>query len=69
MTQKIFSIPFILLAISLISGNTIQAQSLKLNPKTFSMTINGTTNVHNFESKVNTASGDLVIADKKVQSF
>ena len=33
------------------------------------MTINGTTNVHNFESKVTQASGELVINDKKVQSF
>ena len=69
MTKKIISLPIILLIISLIQANTIQAQSLKLNPKTFSMTINGTTNVHNFESKVTQASGELVINDKKVQSF
>ena len=69
MTKKIISLPIILLIISLISANSIQAQSLKLNPKTFTMTINGTTNVHNFESKVTQASGELVINDKKVQSF
>ena len=69
MTKKIFLLPIIMLTISFMLGNAIQAQSLKLNPKTFSMTINGTTNVHNFESKVTLASGDLVIVDKKVQSF
>jgi len=51
------------------SGNAVQAQSLKLNQKTFNMSINGTTNVHNFETKVTQAGGDLVISDKKVQSF
>ncbi len=69
MTKKIFSLPFIMLTISILLGNAIQAQSLKLNPKTFNMTINGTTNVHNFETKVTQASGELVINDKKVQSF
>ena len=69
MTKKLFLLPIIVLIISILSGNAVQAQSLKLNPKTFSMTINGTTNVHNFESKVTLASGELVINDKKVQSF
>ena len=69
MTKRILLLPIIMLTISLVSGNSVQAQSLKLNPKTFSMTINGTTNVHNFESKATIATGDLVIVDKKVQSF
>jgi len=33
------------------------------------MTISGTTNVHNFDSKVTQASGELVISDKKAQSL
>jgi len=69
MTKKHFSTLCISLIISLICGTNIQAQSLKLNPKTFSMTISGTTNVHNFDSKVTQASGELVISDKKAQSL
>ena len=69
MTKKFFFLPIIMLTISFMSGNAVQAQSLKLNAKTFSMTINGTTNVHNFETKVTLASGELVINDKKVQTF
>ena len=69
MTKKHFSTLCISLIISLICSTNIQAQSLKLNPKTFSMTISGTTNVHNFDSKVTQASGELVISDKKAQSL
>jgi polyisoprenoid-binding protein YceI len=63
---------FILLFISIVmlSVNVLNAQSLKLNPKTFSMTILGTTNVHNFESKATQAGGELVISgSKQVQSM
>ena len=53
-----------------ISGNVLNAQSLKINPKTFSMTIFGTTNVHDFQSKVTQASGELVInSAKQAQSL
>ena len=69
MTKRFLLIPIISLTISFMSVNALQSQSLKLNSKTFSMTINGTTNVHNFESKATIATGDLVIVDKKVQSF
>ena len=70
MIKKHFIISAILLVISILSTSTTQAQSLKLNAKTFNMTIGGTTNVHNFESKVTTASGEIVInGEKKVQSF
>jgi polyisoprenoid-binding protein YceI len=69
MTKKHFSTLCISLIISLICATSIQAQTLKLNPKTFSMTISGTTNVHNFDSKVTQASGELVISDKKAQSL
>ncbi len=69
MIKKQFLFPVILLIISLITGNSMQAQSLKLNPKTFNMTIAGTTNVHNFESKVTLASGELIINAKQPQSL
>ena len=69
MKTKVLFFSIMLLAISQLTINSINAQSLKLNQKTFSMSILGTTNVHNFESKVTTATGDLVITDKKVQSF
>jgi len=53
-----------------ISGNVLNAQSLKINPKTFSMTIFGTTNVHDFQSKVTQVSGELVInSSKQAQSL
>lgn len=72
MIKKQISNPILLLLLSFISftGSFMQAQSLKLNPKTFSMTIFGTTNVHNFQSKVTQASGDLVVnSSKQVQSL
>ena len=69
MMKKQFLLPAILLIISIITGNGMQAQSLKLNPKTFNMTIYGTTNVHNFESKVTLANGELVINAKQPQSL
>ena len=48
----------------------IKAQSLKINPRTSTMTILGTTNVHNFETKVTQISGELVLnSDKKVEKL
>ncbi len=72
MIKKQISNPILLLLLGFFSftGSFVQAQSLKLNPKTFSMTIFGTTNVHNFQSKVTQASGNLVInSSKKAQSL
>ncbi|MFM2290390.1 MAG: hypothetical protein RIS29_203 [Bacteroidota bacterium] len=62
---------FTFLSISLVamSAFNLHAQTLKLNAKTFSMTIFGTTNVHDFQSKVTQASGELVIANSKPQSM
>lgn len=60
----------LLISIIAVSFNVLNAQSLKLNPKAFSMTILGTTNVHNFESKVTQASGELIInSSKQVQTM
>lgn len=48
----------------------MQAQSLKINPKTFNMVIAGTTNVHDFESKVTQVSGEIMLnGPKEVQSM
>ncbi|MFT3751462.1 MAG: YceI family protein [Paludibacter sp.] len=58
-----------LVGIIAISGNALTAQSLKINPKTSSMTIFGTTNVHDFQSKVTQISGELVISSKEAQSL
>jgi polyisoprenoid-binding protein YceI len=72
MIKKQFSKPILLLFLGLITfgGGLVQAQTLKLNPKTFSMTIFGTTNVHNFQSKVTQATGELVMnGSKQVQSL
>jgi len=51
-----------------IAGNLL-AQSLKINPKASSMTIYGTTNVHDFKTSVQQIKGEVVInSAKKVQS-
>ena len=62
---------FVVLLISFVSiaGNFVMAQSLKINPKTSSITILGTTNVHDFKTKVEQMKGELVINAKKVQSL
>lgn len=44
---------------------SMNAQVLKINPKSFSMTISGTTNVHDFQSKVTQASGEAVVSNSK----
>ena len=63
------SILLIVCSLFLITVQT-NAQELKVNSKTFSMTIYGTTNVHNFEMKVTQASGSLtMISTKQVQSM
>lgn len=71
MIKKQFSkFSIALISLILFTGTQVSAQTLKINPKTFSMTIYGTTNVHNFESKVTQATGELVMANsKQVKSF
>ena len=51
-----------------ISNSTI-AQTLKINSASSTISILGTTNIHNFQSKVTQISGELVINDKQVQSM
>lgn len=54
----------------LVAGSALSAQSLKINPRTSTMTILGTTNVHDFETKVTQISGELVMnSAKKVESM
>jgi len=63
---------YMLLMVSIIlvgSTSAVNAQTLKINSQSSTMTILGTTNVHNFQSKVTQISGDLVISGKKVQSL
>lgn len=46
------------------------AQTLKVNPKAFNITIAGTTNVHDYETKVTQITGDLVFnSSNQVQSL
>jgi len=71
MTKHQFTKPFMLLLVSFIyiTGIT-QAQSFRINSKLSSMTIYGTTNVHNFKSKVEQIKGELVVDNsKKIQSL
>ena len=71
MTKNQFSKTGMLLFLSFIYfTGSVQAQSLKINSKTSSMTIFGTTNVHNFKSNVELIKGELIInSSKKVQSL
>jgi len=72
MTKTNFSKCHIVLLISIlwVFSNVLNAQTLKLNPKTFSMTIFGTSSLHDFQSKVTQASGELVInSSKQAQSL
>jgi polyisoprenoid-binding protein YceI len=64
--SKIFA-----LTLALMSGVALNAQVLKLNPKNFSMTINGTTNVHDFKTNVTLAKGEAVVntTNKELQSL
>ena len=71
MIKHQFPKPFMLLVVSFIyiAGFT-QAQSFRINPKISTMTIYGTTNVHNFKSKVEQIKGVLVVDNsKKIQSL
>lgn len=52
---------FFALIIALTYCFALQAQVLKINPKSFTMTILGTTNVHDFKSKVTQAKGEAVL--------
>lgn len=67
MIKNQFSKSFMMLFLSviIISGSLLQAQSLKINPKTSTMTIYGTTNVHNFKSKVEQMKGELLLNNSK----
>jgi len=61
---------FFALIIALTCCFALQAQVLKINPKSFTMTIFGTTNVHDFKSKVTQAKGEAVVnANKELQSL
>ena len=67
---QFFKLSVMLLISFIYIEGTIQAQSLKINPKTSTMTIYGTTNVHNFKSQVGQIKGELVVdGSKKVQSL
>ena len=60
----------LLLSIGLVFANVVKAQNLKIDPKAFSMTIIGTTNVHDFKTKVTQVNGEIVLnGPKQVQSL
>ncbi|ADQ80758.1 YceI family protein [Paludibacter propionicigenes WB4] len=68
---KLTKFHMLLMVSGILAGFTgaAKAQTLKINPQSSTMTISGTTNVHNFQSKVTQMSGELVISGKKVQSL
>lgn len=70
-TNRFFSISR-LFAVSLVMSTcfAMNAQLLKINPKSFTMTILGTTNVHDFKSNVTQAKGEAIVnANKELQSL
>ncbi len=71
MTTKQLKMSLICLIFGMMFTTTqMKAQALKINPRTSTMTILGTTNVHNFETKVTQISGELIInSDKKVEKL
>lgn len=60
----------LLINVLLFASNSVVAQTLKLNPKSSTITISGTTNVHDWKSKVTQMKGDLTVnSSKKIQSL
>lgn len=60
----------LLVNVLLFTSNGVVAQTLKLNPKSSTITISGTTNVHDWKSKVTQMKGDLTVnSSKKIQSL
>lgn len=60
----------LVLSFVFICASVAKAQSLKIDPKTFNMTISGTTNVHDFTTKVTQVNGEIVLnGPKQVQSL
>jgi len=58
------------LACFIMLGTITQAQTLRINSKLSTMTIFGTTNIHNFKSNVQLIKGELTVnSAKKVQSL
>ncbi len=63
--KKTFFLKFILgLGIISITQISFAQQTIKVNPQKSSMTISGTTNVHDFKSNVTQISGEMTFADK-----
>lgn len=59
---------FLLVASMLALPTILQAQA-KINPAKSSVTINGTSTLHAWSSKVTPVNGDIVVADKTVKSL
>lgn len=60
----------LLVNVLLFTSNGVVAQTLKLNPKSSTITISGTTNVHDWKSQVTQMKGDLTVnSSKKIQSL
>jgi polyisoprenoid-binding protein YceI len=64
--RQLFKSVIVFIISSIISvGSNLKAESFKINAKTSSMIIFGTTNVHNFQSKVTQINGELAINSAK----
>lgn len=60
----------LLISISLLISATVASQVLKIAPKSSVITINGTSNLHDWKSKSETIKGELILAgENQVKSF
>ncbi|VBB47489.1 YceI family protein [uncultured Paludibacter sp.] len=60
---------YLLLAVMGTFQLSFAQQSLKIDPRNFVMTISGTTNVHDFKSKVTQINGNITFANNQPKTF
>lgn len=60
---------YLLLAVVVISQLSFAQQSLKIDPQNFVMTISGTTNVHDFKSKITQISGNMTFVNDQPKTL
>lgn len=69
--MKTYNLKFVLLiSISMLITGSVASQVLKIAPKSSVITINGTSNLHDWKSKSETIKGELILAgENQVKSF
>lgn len=69
--MKTYNLKFaLLISISMLITGSVASQVLKIAPKSSVITINGTSNLHDWKSKSETIKGELILAgENQVKSF